>query len=83
MRRVVQFVVDHEGCSIDAIRNHFAETALQDVENLVIQTHEAGLIDAQLTYTRMMDGDSPNFGYIRSTPEGRAWLERTRCCFAL
>ena len=78
MRQVVQFVADHEECSFDEVRAHFEETALQDVEKLVIRAHESNLIDAQLTYTKMLDGDSPNFGHIRSTPEGRAWLERTR-----
>ena len=78
MRPVVQFVADHEGCSFDDVRNHFEGGPLDEIETLVIQAHESNLIDAQLTYARMIDGDSPNFGFIRSTPEGRAWLERTR-----
>ena len=75
MRYVLEFVIENESCSIDDIKNAYPE---RDVEQDVIRLHESNRLDARLTYTRMLDGDSPNFGYIRSTPEGRGWLERTR-----
>ena len=56
MRPVVQFVADHEGCSIDDVRNYFEETPQNEIETLVIQAHEQGLIDARLTYTQMIEG---------------------------
>ena len=75
MRYVLDFVIQNEGCSIDDIQSAHPQ---RNVERDVIYLHESNRIDAQLTYTRMMDGESPNFGFIRSTAEGRAWLERTR-----
>ena len=50
MRPVVQFVADHEGCSIDDVRNHFEERPLNEIETLVVQAHEQGLIDASVPF---------------------------------
>ena len=75
MRYVLEFVIQNEGCTIDDIKNAYPE---RDVEQDVIHLHESNRIDARLAYTRMLNGDSPNFGFIRSTPEGRALLARTR-----
>ena len=74
MRQLIQFVADHPKCSFDDVRNHFEERPLNEVETLVIRAHEEGLIDAKLTYTRMIEGDSPNFGFMSITALGQRWL---------
>ena len=76
MSYILEFVIENEGCSIDDIKNAYPEK--RNLERHVIHLHESNRIDAQLRYKNMIDGDVPMFGYIRSTPEGRGWLERTR-----
>ena len=76
MRYVVQFVVGHEGCSIDDIRNAFPEEDLSEIEAAVRQADEAGYINANITRTDLLEGPVFNFGFIFPTPAGRALLER-------
>ena len=78
MRFIVQFVSENQGCSLGDIFDHFQQRDGRELHDLVVQAHEAGLIDAGLGRKK---GDALRFGNMEITDTGKRWLERTQTHF--
>ena len=77
MRHIVEFVANHENCTLQDIQRALPDQAGHDITGAVWAALDRGLIKTRIRHIRALEGATKQMGRLSITSEGKRWLRRT------
>lgn len=73
-KQIVSFVIRRPSCTIPEIQSALPDVEREDLESMILNLHDRGLIDVSSRRVTAFEGNTVQFGPISITHKGREWL---------